>query len=559
MRAPPALLILNPGALATARRVQAALAGATLHGFAGRVEGEVDTTFADMGAAIRELFRAHRPIVGFCATGILIRLVAPLLADKRAEPPVIAVSEDGRIVIPLLGSLTGANELAHEIAAALGTTASVTGSGARRFDVILERPPVGWRIANPDAAKSVTAALLAGASVRVEGDLPWLAETRIPVDPAAAILLRASVMREPAPARGLLYHPRAAALAVMGPPPSADQLRAALDAAGLAPASLAVVVASASGDAATVAGPTDAPVRLIDGADQSPSALARSAAGPDARILHETDRLAIAVAGQPLDPERVGRPRGRLSVVGLGPGAAGWLTPEARGVLGSATDFVGYATYLDMLPPEFAATPRHGSDNREELARARAALALAAEGRRVAVISSGDPGIFAMAAAVMEALETPEPGWHAIELDILPGISAMQAAASRVGAPLGHDFAVVSLSDNLKPWPVILDRLKAAAAADFVLALYNPVSQARPHQLGEALALLRSLRAAETPVVLGRDVGRPAERVRVTTLRDVEPAMADMRTVILIGSSRTRRLEQGGRTLVYTPRRYDPV
>ncbi len=242
-------------------------------------------------------------------------------------------------------------------------------------------------------------------------------------------------------------------------------------------------------------------------------------------------------------------------MVGLGPGAPGLLAPDAAAELAAAEEIVGYAPYLALAPVR-PGQVLHGSDNREELARARHALALAAAGRAVAVVSSGDPGVFAMAAAVFEALEAAEdPAWRAVEVVVLPGISAALAAAARAGAPLGHDFCVMSLSDNLKPWALIERRLAAAAAADFVLALYNPVSRARPRQFDRAMAVLREHRAPATPVIVARDVYRAGETVGVTTLGAVRAAAVDMRTVVIVGASTTRLLARGdGVPWVYTPR-----
>jgi precorrin-3B C17-methyltransferase len=252
---------------------------------------------------------------------------------------------------------------------------------------------------------------------------------------------------------------------------------------------------------------------------------------------------------------------GRLAVVGLGPGWEGWRTPEVTALLAEATDLVGYSTYLDMVAERPAGQRRHPSDNRQEAERAAHALDLAAAGRRVAVVSSGDPGVFAMAAAVMEQLDRPDrpTGWATVEITVTPGVSAAQAAGARVGAPLGHDFATISLSDNLKPWSVIADRLAAAAGADFVLALYNPASRHRPWQLKQALDIIRNYRDPSTPVVVARDVGRPDEAIRVVTLAGIESSMVDMRTVLLIGSSQTRVAGRiPGLPGVYTPRRYPP-
>ena len=252
--------------------------------------------------------------------------------------------------------------------------------------------------------------------------------------------------------------------------------------------------------------------------------------------------------------------RGRLAVVGLGPGGAPWRTPAADELLREATDLVGYSTYLDMVEVRPPGQVRHPSDNRAEGQRAVHALDLAAEGRSVAVVSSGDPGVFAMAAAVMEQLDRPDrpTTWEDVEVVVSPGISAAQAAAARAGAPLGHDFATISLSDNLKPWSVIESRLTAVAAADFVLALYNPASRHRPWQLGRALAVIGAHRGPDTPVIVARDVGRPAEQVDVVPLAGLDPAAVDMRTILIVGSSQTRMVDVPGwdRRGAYTPRRY---
>jgi precorrin-2 C20-methyltransferase / precorrin-3B C17-methyltransferase len=248
--------------------------------------------------------------------------------------------------------------------------------------------------------------------------------------------------------------------------------------------------------------------------------------------------------------------RGSLAVVGLGPAGAQWLTPEASAVLAASDELVGYGPYLDRVPHR-PGQRRHRSDNRVELDRARHALALAADGARVAVVSSGDPGIFAMATAVLEALDGADERLSGVELCVVPGLSAMQAAAARVGAPLGHDFCVISLSDQLKPWPVIERRLEAAADADLALALYNPASPTRREQLERAIEVLLRHREPGTPVVVARAVGTDEERVDVTTLDDLDANVVDMRTLLIVGSSQTRVFPNGGGPpRVYTPRRY---
>jgi precorrin-3B C17-methyltransferase len=245
---------------------------------------------------------------------------------------------------------------------------------------------------------------------------------------------------------------------------------------------------------------------------------------------------------------------GRLAVVGLGPGDVRWLTPEADAALAAADALFGYGPYLDRAPVRVRQT-RHPSDNREEALRARAALETAAAGTNVALVSGGDPGVFAMAATVCEQIESGPAAWRGLDVEIVPGITAMLAVAARVGAPLGHDFCALSLSDNLKPWPVIERRLDAAAQAGFVIALYNPISRARPWQLAAAFERLRRYLPATTPTVFGRAVGRADENVAVTTLQAADPAGADMATLVIVGSAETRLVPRPGHApLVYTPR-----
>ncbi|PZN94291.1 MAG: precorrin-3B C(17)-methyltransferase [Hyphomicrobiales bacterium] len=248
--------------------------------------------------------------------------------------------------------------------------------------------------------------------------------------------------------------------------------------------------------------------------------------------------------------------KGSLTVLGLGPGEAHWLTPAAQAAIDAASDLVGYGPYLDRIAPREGQT-KHASDNRVEIDRASHALRLAAEGKTVAVVSGGDPGVFAMAAAVFEALEAGDPAWLALPITIEPGITAMLASAAKTGAPLGGDFCAISLSDNLKPWEVVTARLDAVLKADFVICLYNPISKARPWQLREALALAAGIRPAETPVIFARAVGRPDESLRILTLAEaVEAATsADMATLVTIGASSTRLIARGNeRPWVYTPR-----
>jgi precorrin-3B C17-methyltransferase len=250
---------------------------------------------------------------------------------------------------------------------------------------------------------------------------------------------------------------------------------------------------------------------------------------------------------------------GWLRILGLGPGEDAWITPEVTETILQATHVIGYAPYLARLPRRDGQI-FHPSDNRVEMDRARKALSLTEAGHKVAVISGGDPGIFAMAAAIFEAIEKGPLAWREMDVKTCPGISAMQAAAARIGAPLGHDFCAISLSDNLKPWPLVARRLKAAAEGDFVIAIYNPASQARKTRIFEAFALLREIKAGVTPIVFAKAVGRSNEQIFAATLDTADPSLADMSTLVLIGSSETRMILRGGQApFIYTPRTARPA
>lgn len=574
MTTAPAIVILGASALDTARRIQARYPGASVHGLASRVEADVP--FNELGAHLRELYARGLPIVALCAAGIVIRCVAPALADKGIEPPVLAVAEDGSAVVPLLGGLTGVNLIAREIAECLGVAPAITTSGELRFGACVLNPPDGYALADLQQGKRFVSDLLAGAATRIDGAAPWLDDVALPRDDAAAHAIRVTPDAWRGARDELVIHPRSVVVGIDAhavrddaSPSLAERIDALLEMNGLARLALAALVASATlqGDARVEAAARTlgVPLRFADvGGDVAADRDVDAAAllGATLRVAHTlravSDGLACAVAAQPVDPASLGRARGRLTVLGLGPGDAAWLTPAARTALAQATDILGYTTYVTMAGPFRADQRVHGTDNREEMQRARHAFELAAEGRHVAVVSSGDPGVFAMAAAVLEALdEARDPRWAAVELRIEPGVSASLATAAQAGAPLGHDFCAISLSDNLKPWDVIETRLRHAAQADLVMAFYNPISRARPWQLDRALDAVRAYRAADTIVVLGRDIGRPGATLATTTLGALRSDQVDMRTMVIVGSSTTRRFAIGdGREWVYTPRWY---
>ena len=811
-------MAIAPSGEAVARRVARAL-GAALHGREGRVGGDV--AFPETTAHVRDLFAAGVPIVGVCAAGVLIRAVAPLLSDKRAEPPVVAVAEDGSCAVPLLSGHRGANALARRVARALGGVAAVTTAGDLALGVALDAPPQGWRLANPEDAGAAMAAALAG-GLRVEGGVafeggalqemaarlpdttararerlgepggggPPLADEprhdrdplssdvaptdggplhrggvpgggvrlgggdgprqgealaggppaegaegferagpgegapstdggappvgggfgregagsragiaaprsgaageegdgpsaggpprgagslplRVPPsvtvasgegeahgaiaprallggaapdDGAAGGALRGgspraegdvsaapaaseedrssgagatpldggarggrghpfdvaarpdgavALLATEASAKGgpgrLVYHPQRHVLGLgcaRGADPAAlwALVGRTLDEAGVAPGAVAAVatIALKADEPAVLeaARRLGAPLRLFDaealeaetprlatpsrrvfaevGAHGVAEAAALACAGPEAALVVPKRKTgeatcALARAPRPLTAPG-GRPRGRLSVVGIGPGRSDWRTPEASRAVASADEIVGYGLYIDLLGPLAAGKPRADFPLGGEEARCRHALERAGAGLDVALVCSGDAGVYAMASLVFETIDRGgvSDAARRAEVVVSPGVSAMQAAAARAGAPLGHDFCAISLSDLLTPREDILRRVRAAAAGDFAVAFYNPVSKRRRTLLAEARDILLGHRPEGTPVVLAASVGRGEEAVRHVRLADLRVDDVDMLTLVIVGSSRTRRVGPW----CYTPRGY---
>lgn len=630
-----AIVVLGPRSQALARRLQRCLPGS-----------EILWAPSGVTPLFRSLFKAGRPIVGLCAAGIAIRALAPLLKDKTAEPPVVAVAEDGSAVVPLLGGHHGANAIARAIARTTGGTAAVTTASETRLGFALDVPPPGWRIANPERAKALMARLLAGGRVSVAieaGNAEWLNghpsidihppsplegevggaaaltgggrdRSGLPEPPSLSSPSRGEGERRNAPRvtrvrghasdiivtdraatpaeRALVLHPPVLALGVGASrncPPAelAALVRRTLRQAKLASDAIAAAVSiDLKMDEPAVialAERLDVPARFFPAERllqetsrlRSPSAATFRATGcygvAEGAALAAVGRrgalvvakrksrnatCAIARSPNPLDPSRIGRARGRLAIVGIGPGEAAWRTPEASAALADASDVVGYGLYLDLLGEALRGKRRHARNLGAETDRARLALDLAAEGRAVALVSSGDAGIYGLATLAFELIDRGErPDWRRIQIDVIPGLSALQAAAARAGAPLGHDFAAISLSDLLTPWAQIERRLIAAARGDFVLALYNPRSQRRRQQLEAARRILLRHRRPETPVVLARNLGRAGERIAIDTLAGFDASAVDMLTLVLVGSRATRVIP-GDPPRLYTPRGY---
>ena len=616
-----AVVVLGPSAASLGRRVRDLLPRAQLFG-PRKQDGEWDAAYDRIIPLLGELFAAGRPIIGLCASGILIRAVAHLIADKHVEPPVVALAEDGSVAVPLLGGHRGANALARALADAIGCTAAITTAGDLRLGFALDEPPSGWRIANPERVKPVTAALLAGQAVALleqAAAADWLRNAGENSDGAIDVSFATTVPRNqgegsrgrtPRAAEGLtivvtdrqaasdeealVFHPPILAVGVgceRGCPAGeiAELARGTLAEAGLSAGAVAAIV--------SIDIKADEPgIRELANMFGVPARFF-----PASRLLAETERLtirseaafratgcwgvaegaalaaageggalvvarrqsrratcAIARAASPLDAGAIGRARGRLSVVGTGPGDPAWRTPETSAMLAACDDVVGYRLYLDLLGGALAGKRRHDSAIGEEVDRVRLALDLAAEGRSVALVSSGDPGVYGLAALVFELVDRERRrDWSAVEIAVSPGVSAMHAAAARVGAPLGHDFCAISLSDLLTPWEEIRTRVEAAARADFVVALYNPRSTRRAGRLAEVALLLLRHRPPGTPCVIARNLGRDGETNDILRLDRLAAAAdaVDMLNIVLVGNTRTRLIE-GESPRVFTPRGY---
>jgi cobalt-precorrin 5A hydrolase / precorrin-3B C17-methyltransferase len=567
-RSIPTIVVLNQVSVTTARKLMTALPGSQLYGLAGRTT-DVDVSFANFGDTVRQLYRQGVPIIGLCAAGILIRTLAPILTDSKTEPPVVTVAADGSAVVPLLGGMTGVNDLAEKIAAVLDVQPAITTTGKIQFNTVLPDPPSGYRLANPEHVKAFIADLIAGVSVSLDGDAPWLTASDIPFVTDGKRTISVTTQAILGSPEQLVYHPTSLVLAITEPQQFnvtgwIEVILDRLATANLALAAVACIAIPKTPAGAAIAGignSLNLPIRLFESTEWNHdlTVISRETNSTKDRSVNSAPRsLTILSSTEPIDPTSIGIARGKLTVVGTGPGSQQWMSPEVRATILAATDLVGYHTYLELVKDLSVGKECHGSDNRVELDRSRLALDLAASGKNVVVVSSGDPGIFAMAAAVLEVLDKEaNPAWQTIDLQINPGISAMQAAAAAIGAPLGHDFCAISLSDILKPWEIVAHRIASAAEADFAIAFYNPISSHRSWQLTAAKEILMKSRSSTTPVILARNLGRSGQEVRVITLGELAPESADMRTVILIGSSQTRLIPRAdGSSWVYTPRSY---
>ncbi|MEM6712011.1 MAG: precorrin-3B C(17)-methyltransferase [Pseudomonadota bacterium] len=596
----PITLFLSPSGENTARQICERLGGA-LHGY--KPTGQVDARIDDVMSHFRALFSAGHPIVAVCAAGIVIRALGPLIADKRGESSVVAVSEDGAFAVPLLGGHRGANAMATSIADGIGAHAAITTAGDLSLGIALDAPSQGWRLENPEAAKATMAALLAEAPAWLSREVDWLAPlaklNNVHVQPSGDP--RDPTVLSVDGAEPLVFREQTLALGVgcsRGCSPDelialvlktlADHGRSHFEVAGV----YSIDVKTDEAAIHALGSKLNVPVgffpantleaqtpRLANpssvvfaevGSHGVAEAAALAAAGPLAvlEIEKHKSKNATCAASEFKDGGEQPQTRGRLSVIGIGPGQSDWRTPEASKLVAEADELVGYGLYIDLLGPIAARKPRHDFPLGGEEDRCRFALERAGEGRNVALICSGDAGIYAMGALVMELLDRDaidggvSPAAHRVEVIHAPGVSAFQAASARVGALIGHDFCAISLSDLLTPRETILQRIKGAANGDFVIAFYNPVSKRRRTLLADARDMLLEHRPADTPVILAINLGRPNESLRFRTLSDLHVDEVDMLTVVLVGSSQSRAFRRGDIASgaegwsAYTPRGY---
>jgi cobalt-precorrin 5A hydrolase/precorrin-3B C17-methyltransferase len=592
----PIILYMNRAGFTAAEKISKEFS-LKLHGRKDRVD-VADVLFDNALNHIRELFSSGTPVIGVCASGILIRAVAPLLRDKSIEPPLIAVSDDSSVVVPLLGGHRGANRLAVRIASFLEAKAAVTTAGEVALGIALDEPPEGWCLDPESDAKAVMAKLLSGGGVQKTGaevkNAHWLSV--LPSGTDVKILCTTEINKDNLNS-DVIFYPKMFSLGVGCsrdcPPQELKRLvnDALLEANVNYHAVHSINTLDLKADEPAIldlANDFGIPLRLFTSEEleqeahrlKSPSEVvfkevgchgvsegaALAQVGNDGFLSLNKKKTknatcALAVSNIPLVDFR-GRSRGRLSLVGIGPGQAEWRTPEASVLIGEAEEIIGYSLYLDLLGPVAAGKKRTDFSLGDEEKRCRYALERAAEGANVALICSGDSGIYAMGALVFELLDrgsrTSGVSLNARKVEVIstPGVSALQAAAARSGAPLGNDFCAISLSDLLTPKEDIIKRLNAASNGDFVVALYNPVSRRRKQIFEDAREIFLKNRPEETPVLLASSLGRPKETIRYTTLLEVTSSEIDMLTVVIVGSSKSRIVKMGDGLKMYTPRGY---
>jgi len=575
---------------------------------------------------VQKRFQQGVPIIGICASGILVRFLAPIIDDKKIEPPVISISNDGKNIVPLLGGHHGANNLAEDLASFLDGNAAITTASNAQFGFALDEPPRGYVLADIDLAKNAMAAILSGEKIIFDGEAGWLkeagyevlengftlrqaqgeaqgegevqgegeAQAQGEVQGEGEEIIKIVVSEKIAEKNTLTYHPKTLFVGVgceryLPMNELIDLVEKTLANNQLSKHSIAAIVSiDVKADEKAInelAAYYNVPLRLFSANELAAEearlpniseivrqevgtpSVAEAAAIKAGELIIPKQKskratCAIGKANAPIMVEEYGRARGILHIVGIGPGEEVQRTASCVKALENSSDWVGYGFYLDLIADLNFGQEQHCFMLGDEEKRVRYALELAASGKTVSLVCSGDGQIYAMAALVFELLDATgeraiSDNAKRVEIKSHPGISALQMASSRVGALLGHDFCAISLSDLLTPKAVIIERLEAAASADFVVAFYNPRSKTRTDLLDRAKEIFIKNRPADTPVIIARSLGRKEEKVQVVTLADFDVEQVDMMSIVLFGASCSKSFLRGnGEMVAFTPRGY---
>jgi cobalt-precorrin 5A hydrolase / precorrin-3B C17-methyltransferase len=586
------VIILSNLALDLGIRVKNAVPQSELHAM-NLNHPDVDCSYDNFSSHIANLFENKYTIIAVCSAGVVIRSLAKLLKNKTEESPVIVISNDGRYVIPILGAHSGGNKISHNISYRINAEAVITNMSDLRLGIALDDPPDGYILGDYKYIKSIASRILNGERIQSLPNISWFNNSQLKVNKQAKLSIDITIEDKISNKDKIIYHPQKLALGVgtiKGA--SFDSLLKLVETTlknnNLSKHSIALlatidlkknedainqlakfynlpIVYYTKDDLNKVLSKIEKPSQEVFDAVGCYSVSEASsilAAGDNSNLIVNKQKYngttcAIAISKNIILNSNNKSAKGKLSIIGLGPGDSSWRSIEATHLLEQATDIVGFDGYIKLLDYD-KNKKYHSFEIGQEEERAMKSIELASSDKNVALVCSGDPGIYAMASIVFEMIEFGPDVWKNIEIITSPGISAVQAAAARVGAPIGNDFCTISLSDLMTTQQVILDRVKAAAEADFIIALYNPSSKLRKTLIKKVVNIIRDHRKKETPVVIARSVGRKDEKIEFTTINDIETNTIDMMTLLIIGSSKTRSYFNNLKEQkVYTPRGYN--
>ncbi|MFQ3361060.1 MAG: precorrin-3B C(17)-methyltransferase [Alphaproteobacteria bacterium] len=586
------VIILSSLALDLGIKIKNAVPQSELHAM-NLNHPDVDCSYDNFSSHIATLFKNKYTIIAVCSAGVVIRSLAESLKNKTEESPVIVVSNDGRYIIPILGAHSGGNKISHNISYRINAEAVITNMSDLRLGIALDDPPDGYVLGDYKYIKSIASRILNGEDIQSLPNISWFNNSQLKVNKQAKLSIDITIEDKISDKDKIIYHPQKLVLGVgtiKGA--SFDSLLKLVETTlknnNLSKYSIALlatidlkenedainqlakfynlpIVYYTKDDLNKVLSKIEKPSQEVFDAVGCYSVSEASsilAAGDNSNLIVNKQKYngttcAIAISKNIILNSNNKLAKGKLSIIGLGPGASSWRSIEANHLLEQATDIVGFDGYIKLLDYD-KNKKYHSFEIGQEEERAMKSIELASSDKNVALVCSGDPGIYAMASIVFEMIEFGPDIWKNIEIITSPGISAVQAAAARVGAPIGNDFCTISLSDLMTTQQVILDRVKAAAKADFIIALYNPSSKLRKTLIKKVVNIIRDYRKKETPIVIARSVGRKDEKIEFTTINDIETDTIDMMTLLIIGSTKTRSYFNSlNEQKVYTPRGYN--